>query len=73
MLSAITKYHIFRILIMQKSVANMDNSAGHFSLLLLHYIKTNFKTECSRGRTLMALNNFDEFIDKTDYLQTRLL
>lgn len=21
----------------------------------------------------MALNNFDEFIDKTDYLQTRLL
>lgn len=25
------------------------------------------------GRTLMALNNFDEFIDKTDYLQTRLL
>lgn len=58
---------------MQKSVANMDNSAGHFSLLLLHYIKTNFKTECSRGRTLMALNNFDEFIDKTDYLQTRLL
>ena len=25
------------------------------------------------GRTLMALNNFDEFIDKTDFLQTRLL
>ena len=41
MLSAITKYHIFCILIMQKSVANMDNSAGHFSLLLLHYIKNN--------------------------------
>ena len=60
---------------MQKSVANMDNSAGHFLPFLLHYIKNKFRefNEHGRRQALMTLNNFDEFIDKTDFLQTRLL